>query len=104
MADGLQVAKVGLKKIGLCALIYIPPIIVAMINPNIFLRALGYAGGIGCALLLGLFPILMVWSGRYRKDYPSVSRQLFGGKKMLLFLSSFVVVELIIEVIRELSL
>ena len=104
LADGLQIAKVGLKKVALCALIYIPPIIVASINPSIFLRALGYAGGIGCALLLGLFPILMVWTGRYKKGYPTVSHQLPGGKKLLIVLASFVAIELAIEVISELSM
>ena len=102
LSDGLQIAKTGLKKLFLCALIYIPPIIVVAINPNIFLRALGFAGGIGCALLLGLLPILMVWVGRYRKDYPVLQRQLPGGKPVLVLLGCFVIFELAIELIREL--
>ncbi|MCB1109582.1 MAG: tyrosine transporter, partial [Chlamydiia bacterium] len=65
LSDGLRIAKVGWKKVLLCAIIYIPPIIIVTVNPGIFLKALGYAGGIGCALLLGLLPILMVWVGRY---------------------------------------
>lgn len=104
LSDGLQVAKVGIKKVFLCGLIYIPPIIIVMINPNIFLRALGYAGGVGCALLLGLLPIVMVWVGRYRKNYSSLNRQLPGGKITLIFLGCFVLFELTIELIRELSI
>ena len=85
LSDGLQLPKVGWKKILLCMIVYIPPVIIAIINPNIFLRALGYAGGIGCALLLGLLPIIMVWVGRYQKEYSDLNRQLPGGKGILLF-------------------
>ncbi|QVL58157.1 MAG: tyrosine transporter [Simkaniaceae bacterium] len=102
LSDGLQLPKVGWKKFLLCAIVYIPPVIIAIINPNIFLRALGYAGGIGCALLLGLLPIIMVWVGRYHKDYSDLNRQLPGGKGVLLLLSLFVIFELIIELTKEL--
>lgn len=101
LSDGLRMAKVGWKKIFLCALIYIPPIIIVTVNPGIFLKALGYAGGIGCALLLGLLPILMVWVGRYHKDYSDLNRQLPGGKPLLIILGAFVVFELAIELTKE---
>ena len=104
LSDGLQVAKVGFKKVGLCALIYVPPIIIAAIDPTIFFRALGYAGGIGCALLLGLFPVLMVWRGRYMKHYSHLHTQLPGGKVTLSFLAAFVVFELSIQFIKEVML
>lgn len=101
LSDGLQIPKVGWKKVALCALIYVPPIFIVSINPTIFLKALGYAGGIGCALLLGLLPILMVWVGRYRKDYSLLHRQLPGGRMVLTCLGIFVFLELIIELTRE---
>jgi len=102
LSDGLQLPKVGWKKVLLCAIVYVPPVIIAIINPNIFLKALGYAGGIGCALLLGLLPIIMVWVGRYYKEYPTLTRQLPGGKILLSLLSVFVIFELLIELTREL--
>ena len=102
LSDGLQLPKVGWKKILLCMIVYIPPVIIAIINPNIFLRALGYAGGIGCALLLGLLPIIMVWVGRYQKEYSDLNRQLPGGKGILTLLSIFVIFELLIELTKEL--
>lgn len=101
LSDGLRLAKVGLKKVLLCAIIYIPPIIIVSVNPGIFLKALGYAGGIGCALLLGLIPVLMVWVGRYRKDYSNLNQQLPGGKPVLIALALFVVFELAIELTQE---
>src|SRR3990167_72767 len=97
LSDGLQIPKVGFKKFGLCLLIYVPAIVIGVINPNIFLSALGYAGGIGCALLLGLFPIMMVWVGRYRKGYSKIHAQLPGGKILLIILTIFIFFELIIE-------
>lgn len=102
LSDGLQIAKVGWEKILLAAIVYVPPVIIASINPNIFLRALGYAGGIGCALLLGLFPIMMVWVGRYYKGYSDIHRQLPGGRILLILLSIFVVFELAVEFTKEL--
>lgn len=102
LSDGLQIAKVGINKLFLAAIVYLPPVIIAIINPNIFLRALGYAGGIGCALLLGLLPILMVWVGRYFKGYPEIQKQLPGGRILLSLLGIFVVFELVIEFTKEL--
>ena len=101
LSDGLKLAKVGWKKLFLCSLVYLPPVLIAMINPHIFLTALSYAGGIGCALLLGLLPIVMVWVGRYLKGLDQTDQQVAGGKLVLLLLSSFVVFELCIEVITK---
>ncbi|MEM8728095.1 MAG: aromatic amino acid transport family protein, partial [Chlamydiota bacterium] len=103
LSDGLRLPKVGWRKSFLCALVYVPPVIIAMINPDIFLTALGYAGGIGCALLLGLLPVMMVWVGRYFKKYPALTRQLPGGKILLSLLIVFVIFELVIELAGELT-
>jgi len=102
LADGLKLAKRGWKKRLLYALVYAPPTLIAMLKPNIFIRALSYAGGIGCALLLGLFPVMMVWSGRYRKNLDRKNQQLGGGKVVLIILALFVLFELIVEAISEL--
>lgn len=102
LSDGLQVPKIGWRKVGLCCLVFIPPIFIASYNPHIFLTALGYAGGVGCALLLGLLPILMVWRGRYYKEYSTLNRQLPGGRAVLIILGAFVFFELIIEFTKEL--
>ena len=101
LSDSLEVEKTPLKKLLLCALIYIPPILIVLVNPTIFFKALGYAGGVGCALLLGLLPVMMVWVGRYRKNYSHLHIQLPGGKPILLLLGGFVVFELCIELLQE---
>jgi tyrosine-specific transport protein len=102
LTDSLKIKYSHWNRFGLCLLIYIPPFLVASTNPAIFLKALGYAGGFGCAILLGLLPVCMVWSGRYIKNKPSVKGRLFGGKVVLSFLVFFVVFEIFIEIIKEL--
>lgn len=102
LADGLQVKKTPRNKAFLCLGIYVPPMIIGSTFAGIFLKALGYAGGIGCVLLLGFYPALMVWVGRYKKDYPCVSKQLFGEKWMLLALFIFIALEISIEILQEL--
>lgn len=103
LSDGLKIPKKGGSKLYLYALVYIPPTLVAIFNPNIFIRALSYAGGIGCALILGLMPVLMVWSGRYRKKLDSRYQQLPGGKLVLSLIILFILFELIVEGISELG-
>lgn len=95
-ADGLKVKKTEWSKFWLCLLIFVPPLLFAFIHPYVFLMALDYAGGFGCALLLGLLPVLMVWSGRYKmglKGEYTVS----GGRLLLIVLISFVAIELICQ-------
>jgi tyrosine-specific transport protein len=103
LADGLKVKKVGMKKILLCLGIFIPPTVIALTYPNIFINALSYAGGYSCAILFGLFPPLMAWVGRYVKGYSKENRQLFGGKVFLSFLMFFVVVELALQFSQQFS-
>lgn len=100
LADGLGVKKVGIKKFLLVLLVFVPPLLISMVNPDIFLKALGYAGGISCAILFGIYPPLMVWIGRYKKGH-TTGRQLPGGKVFLSFLMLLMVAELTIEVITE---
>lgn len=100
IADGLSLKKKGSKKVIISLLTFGPPLLIALTKPGLFLIALGYAGGIGCALLLGLFPVLMVFSLRY-KHKEIISTQIIGNKKILFVLFLFVVFELIIELIGE---
>ena len=73
---------------------FIPPILISIYFPNIFLTALGLAGGIGSALILGLLPILMVWSKRYVKKIKHGGYQMKGGKIYLILLGLFAIFEI----------
>lgn len=97
LADGLQIKKTATGKILLSLLVYIPPLLLAFTFPGVFLTALDYAGGFGCALLLGLLPILMVWSGRYHLGI-STAHALPGGRILLLLLIIFVVFEVYTQI------
>ena len=101
LADGLKIKKEGIKKVALCMGIFIPPMVIAMLYPDIFITALEYAGGISCALLFGLLPPVMVWVGRYLKKYEHQHVQLPGGKLVLSVLMLFTFVELILQVMNQ---
>jgi tyrosine-specific transport protein len=100
LADGLKVQKKGLRKVFLCLAVFLPPTLIAIIYPHIFLTALSFAGGFSCAILFGLFPPIMVWVGRYIKKYGH-NPLIPGGKAFLMILILFVLVELGIEVTQE---
>ncbi|HEV8052049.1 MAG TPA: aromatic amino acid transport family protein [Parachlamydiaceae bacterium] len=95
-ADGLKVKKTQWSKFWLCLLIFVPPLLFAFVYPHVFLMALDYAGGFGCALLLGLMPVLMVWSGRYRMGLKG-EYTVWGGRMLLSALISFVLIELVCQ-------
>lgn len=100
LADGLRIHKDMRGKCFLSLLVFIPPLLIAMWDPTLFLVALEYAGGFGCALLLGMLPILMVWSGRYYLRLPS-KYLLPGGKWALSFLFLFVFFEVVYEALHR---
>ncbi|MCH9634406.1 MAG: Tyrosine-specific transport protein [Chlamydiae bacterium] len=94
LADGLKIQKNSRGRLILCGIIFIPPIIISIYFPNIFLAALGLAGGIGSALILGLLPILMVWSKRYVLKENGGEYQVMGGKPYLIILGLFAIFEI----------
>lgn len=96
LADGLNIKKDAQGKAILAVLIFGIPLLIAILYPHIFLIALDYAGGFGCALLLGLLPILMVWVGRYRLGHTH-NPQLGGGRVVLGLLLAFVTFEILNE-------
>lgn len=65
LADGLRIQKTHKGRLMLYLLTFLPPLLITLIDPRAFLNALQYAGAFGVVTLLGLFPVLMVWKGRY---------------------------------------
>lgn len=101
LADGLKMQKKGTKKILLVTLSFGVPVVIGLLYPNVFLVALGYAGGISCAFLFGLMPPLLAWICRYYRYDPKERRQLRGGKPFLLFLMCFALLILAGEIIQH---
>ncbi|STY09922.1 tyrosine-specific transport protein [Legionella quinlivanii] len=81
LADGLSLKKSGLQGKGTLALTFLPPLFVVLINPGIYLHALGYAG-VCCVILLLLMPAVMTWSAR-RIDNSDSLQIVPGGNAML---------------------
>lgn len=78
LKDGLNVEDNPNGHLGVFALAFLPPLGFAVFFPQGFMLALEWAGVL-VAILLGFFPILMVWSLRYVKKIPT-SYQALGNK------------------------
>jgi tyrosine-specific transport protein len=87
LADGLQVEKKAWAACWIHLLTFLPPLLIVLFFPNIFIKALKYAG-IYCVILLVLLPTWMAWCGRYRRHI-SKGFQVPGGKILLGFLMLF---------------
>lgn len=74
LSDGLKIQKTPNGRLILYLLTFAPPLLITLIDPRAFLNALEYAGAFGVVTLLGLFPVLMVWRGRYVQHRQSVFR------------------------------
>lgn len=85
MGDGLSLKRTGWQRLLLTLIVLLPPTVFAALHPGIFNTAIAIAGGYGEAILNGLFPIGLVWAGRYSYKL-NTERELFGGRPMLLLL------------------
>ena len=79
-------------KCALSVLVFVIPSILAYWDTHIFIVALQYAGGYGCALLLGLLPIIMVWVARYKIRLSDGGYRVWGGKPLLCILAILVLI------------
>ncbi len=101
LADGLNLDK-SKNKLTLLALAFGLPLGFAICFPHIFLQALGFAGGFGCASLLGVLPILMIWKAKYidkvvLDNVVLGSDSLIFKRPVLCLMLAFVVFEMTIE-------
>lgn len=82
LGDGIKrSARGGWMRWGLTAMVFIPPAVIAGVNPHIFDTALGIAGGFGEAFLNGLLPVLLVWAGHavYKLPLSLIKKRLTLG-------------------------
>lgn len=100
LSDGLQIEEKKWGKVALGLLVAVPTLIFALSMERVFLRALDTSGGIGDAILNGLFPALMVWVGRYRMGMISESR-VPGGKLLLIFVMIYALFVFSIEILGK---
>jgi len=93
LRDGFKVEEKKRENIGLCIAALGPPLVFSLLYPQLFFKALNFAGGICAVILFGIFPVLMIWRGRYVHKEES-EQILRGGKPFLFFI--FVVASLIL--------
>src|SRR5262249_33257116 len=97
LADGMKIDYKKHENILLCAAALLPPLLIALIYPQLFFKAFNFAGGICAVILFGLMPVAMVWIGRYRKESLSMYR-LPGGKPILLLIAAFALLILFVQI------
>ncbi len=85
LSDGLNLPKRGRHSWLPYALTFLPPLMIVLISPDIFIAALSYAG-IFNLLVAILIPALMAWSGRYHQKQTSEIYRMRGGKITLLLI------------------
>jgi len=86
LADGFNVQKVGQGKVIISIATFLPPFMIALFFPRIFISALSCAG-IYCVILQVILPAFMVWRGRYGLKLAHTARYQMRGGKLLLSLS-----------------
>ena len=73
IADGVGLAKKGGSAVWVYGLAYLPPLVLVLFFPGVFIQALQYAG-VCCVVILILMPMLMLYANRYvnRVKQPSL--------------------------------
>ncbi|PWU16510.1 MAG: tyrosine transporter [Chlamydiae bacterium] len=84
LADGFKVKHKKHESLGLCLLTFCPPLLFALCYPQLFFKALNFAGGICAVILFGILPVTMVWIGRYHKSMKGDYRFPFGKLSLVL--------------------
>ncbi len=94
LSDGLKLPKEKpINNFMLCLAVLIPPFIFALTDPTLFLTALRHAGGLGAVVLYGVFPVIMVWRGRYYLNLAKT--HIVPGGKGVLALTFFISVAIV---------
>lgn len=99
LADGLQLEKKGKGNVVIHVATFLPPLLIVLFFPNVFIKALEYAG-FYCIILLVLLPAWMVWRGRYHQPMAKHGARVYrvpGGKLLLSSLILFSIVMIVWE-------
>ncbi len=103
IADGMKVKPNRKNSHWLIFLTLIPPALFSLTYPEIFFKALSFAGGFCAVILFGILPAIMVWIGRYKEKYFS-SYHVKGGKTSLIIVIIFSVFLVINEILKILGI
>uniref|UniRef100_M8BEJ7 Tyrosine-specific transport protein n=1 Tax=Aegilops tauschii TaxID=37682 RepID=M8BEJ7_AEGTA len=79
-----------------------PPLVLSLLDPEIFFKALDFAGTYGVLVLFGVFPAAMSWSERYSNDLEApISPIVPGGKLTLSFVMGGALLVIFSEVFKD---
>ena len=82
LADGLKLKKQGSQSHLIFLATFLPPLLIVLINPNVYLKAIHYAG-VCCVLLLIALPSLMLYRGRYQLSFQSTHLKVRINKSLI---------------------
>lgn len=99
-ADGFQIKKTITGRFVLALLTFFPPVLISIFYPR-FLIALHYAG-VFAAVLLVIYPAIMVWSGRYALKTAKGYR-VVGGKALVMLTLVFGLGVILLELLTHLD-
>jgi tyrosine-specific transport protein len=102
LGDGLKIKRTGKQRALLCLIVFLPPFVLTVLDPAIFVTALGFAGGFGEAFLNGLVPVMLVWVGRYVRQIGG-REQIPGGRLVLAILFVLSLSVAVLEIIFVLT-
>lgn len=100
LSDGLKISKEGQSRVFLITITLLPPFIAAFLYPRVFIHALNMAGGLSAVILFGVFPALMAWKVRKKKEHEPI---LGGGKSLLLLVLIFALAIFFFQLAEELG-
>jgi tyrosine-specific transport protein len=100
IADGIKVDPNKKNNLYLIFLALFPPAIFAFSFPNVFYKALGFAGAYCAVILFGIFPALMAYIGRYIKKQSSLYH-VRGGKTSLILIIIFSLIIIVNEIFNS---
>jgi tyrosine-specific transport protein len=87
LADSLHLKRKGLPGLGLLILVNLPPYLITLYSPGLYISAFEYAGLI-CVILLILLPALMAYRGRYQLQLSS-NFKTPGNRPLMVFVIFF---------------
>lgn len=96
LSDGFKINYKKRESIGCSVLSLLPPLLFSIVYPNLFFKALNFAGGVCATILFGILPVAMVWIGRYRKAI-RLNYQMGGGKPVLVTILCFALAVLFLQ-------
>jgi len=80
----------------------LPPLFLSLLDPEIFFKALDFAGTYGVLVLFGVFPAAMSWSERYSDESEApVPPIVPGGKLTLSVVLGGALLVIVSEVIKD---